>query len=207
MSIDKDKLDCACERLEIDTLNSSEYSFLIEYHYVMSTVAEALLTLEANRHTFGIYLPTLLGLQFELQTLIRKLSEEDTNIYSIEAFDEDDNIVTVDSNCLPLVLAIKRGFDSRFGELIDPYNENGKSIPLFVAMMSNPTLKMNFMFGQLLSTDQLRILVDHLKKMLVTAALNAHGDNNNASNCDNLNQNPFQSASNQLGSNIYLCYI
>lgn len=189
MSIGKDKLEYACLQLRVDPLDCNEYAFLCEYHNVMSLIAAALNTLESNRHTFGIYVPTLLGLQYQLQKLITHLSSEIENGYSMDIADDEENVKVAGSNCLPLAYAIKRGFDNRFGELIDPYNINGKSVPLFVAMMSNPTFKLNFMCLPLISER----LLKHLKEMLVCAAVSAYKDENQTEaddNCDILNPIP-----------------
>lgn len=197
LSIDEDKLEHACAQLRVDPLESNEYAFLREYRDVMALVATALETLEANRYTFGIYLPTLFGLQYQLQRLIERLSCENSRSYSIKIVDEEGNIKTVSSNCLPLAHAIKRGFDNRFGELIDPYNINGKSVPLFVAMMSNPSFKLNFMCLPSISEE----LFKHLKEMLVSAAINAYNDENQIQtddNCGHLNSISIPSAL-QLG--------
>lgn len=172
MSIDEDKLEHACVQLRVDPLDCNEYAFLREYHEVMSLVATALNTLEANRYTFGIYLPTLFGLQFKLQQLINQFSSENSRSYSIDIVGDDGNIKKVSANCLQLAIAIKQGFDNRFGQLIDPYNIDGKSVPLFVAMMSNPTYKLNYMCLPSIPED----LLKHLKEMLVSAAVHAYKD-------------------------------
>lgn len=200
LSIDEDKLEHACIQLRVPPLEPSESAFLIEYRDIMSLVASALYTLEANKHTFGICLPTLLGLQYQLQQLIKQLSSETSRKYSIKVINDEGEIVTVSSNCLPLVHALKHGFDNRFGDLIDPYNTNGKSTPLFVAMMSDPTFKLNFMCLSSIPEN----LFNHLKEMLVSAALSAIKDDDDQNqicadgNCDNLNPILLPSTS-QLG--------
>lgn len=188
LSIDEDKLEHACVQLRVDPLDGNEYAFLREYHDVMSLVASALNTLEANRYTFGIYLPTLFGLQFQLQRLINHFSSENSRSYSIDIVDDDGNIKTVSANCLSLANAIKRGFDNRFGQLIDPHNIDGKSVPLFVAMMSNPTYKLNYMCLPSISEE----LLKSLKEMLVSAAVDAYKDDDEnqiqaGDNCTNPN--------------------
>lgn len=172
MSIDKSKLELACIQLPVDALEPNEYAFLCEYYGVMSLVAGAMNTLEADRYTFGIYLPTLLGLQYQLRNVIEQLRNQSSRQYSIEIIDELGEMNMVSSNCLPLAYAVKRGFDNRFGDLIDPYNV--KSVPLYVAMLSNPMFKLNFMCLPSISEE----LFTHLKEMLVNAAVIAYEDEN-----------------------------
>lgn len=193
MSIDKDALENACLQLKIDSLDYDEYEFLREYHNIMSLVATAMQTLEANCYTFGIYIPTLLGLNYQLKKMIVHLSSKNYHDYDI---DNDGGKF----NCLPLVRAIKQGFDQRFGELIDPFSLSGKSIPLFVAMMSNPTFKLNFMCVSTISEQ----LLSHLKEMLVSAAIIAYNDeypSETHNNCDDLN-----SLSSALHPGTYICF-
>lgn len=185
LSIDEKKLERACIELRVAPLDCNEYAFLCEYHNVMSLVAATLHTLEANRYTFGIYLPTLMGLQYKLQQMINHLSNK--NIDSIETYDiaETEREKTTRSKCLPLANAIKRGFDNRFRELIDAYNK--KSVPLYVAMLSNPTFKLNFMCVPSIPGE----LFKHLKEMLVYAAINAYIDDNpTQADSDGVDQNP-----------------
>lgn len=208
MSIDENKLEQACIQLRVKPLDSNEYDFLREYHYVMSLIATALNTLEANRYTFGIYLPTLLGLQYKLQLLIKHLSNKDSPIYTIKIIDDEGEVQEVGTNCLPLTYAIKRGFEKRFGDLIDPFHI--KSIPLYVAMMSNPTYKLNFMCLPSISEE----LFDQLKGMLVNAAVIAYTDENKIQADDNdqfdnsgiVNVNPVEiEIQPTLQSGIYFC--
>lgn len=49
---------------------------------------------------------------------------------------------------------------------MNPFDENGKSMPLHVAMLSNPTLKMNYLG---VKTIPIRLL-NRLKDMLLKAA-------------------------------------
>lgn len=111
----------------------------------MSLVTTALKTLEADRYTFGVYLPTLIGLKLNLKALL------------------DKNLVF---HCIPLVHALHQGLESRFGELMDPFNENGKSIPLYIAMLTNPAYKMNFLGIKKISA----VLLNRFKEMLYDAS-------------------------------------
>lgn len=145
MSIDRAKLKSACLYLKIDPFDDEEYAFLEKYYSIISLVATALKTLEADQYTFGIYLPTLVGLELKLKGLL-------------------DDITLIE--CVPLIHALQRGFDLRFSQLMNPFDENGKSMPLHVAMLSNPTLKMNYLG---VKTIPIRLL-NRLKDMLLKAA-------------------------------------
>lgn len=176
MSIDEFLLDRACTELRVDRLTNDEYAFLREYHGIMSLISGAMQTLESNRYTFGIYLPTLFGLKYKLQNLI--------NAYQsvIDAMnDADGDKKEMKYKCLPLLIAIKRGFDSRFGDLID--SNNVKSMPLYVSMMSNPTFKLNFMACTSINPH----LFTHLKNMLSTAAIDAYKEEFNSNPVQNEN--------------------
>lgn len=144
--MDRTKLKSACLLLKIGVIEDDEYEFLLQYHSIISLVATALKTLEANRYTFGVYLPTLIGLKLKLQALY-------------------DDAMSFD--CLPLILALQCGLEARFGELMDPYCTSGKSVPLYIAMLTNPTYKMNFMGIKSVSQQ----LLLRLKEMLFSAAV------------------------------------
>lgn len=192
LSIDEKKLERACVELRVDPLDCNEYAFLCEYHNIMSLVAATLNTLEANRYTFGIYLPTLMGLQYKLQQMIHHLNNKNIERHNIEmdGIAEIEKEKATSSKCLPLANAIKRGFENRFGELIDAYNK--KSVPLYVAMLSNPTFKLNFMCLPSISQE----LFKHLKEMLVCAAINAYRDDHpTQANDDGVDQNTFSNLS------------
>lgn len=133
-----------------------------------------------------------MGLQYKLQQLIHHLSNKNIDSYNIEidGIAETERENTMTSKCLPLANAIKRGFDNRFGELIDAYNK--KSVPLYVAMLSNPTFKLNFMCLPSIPEE----LFKHLKEMLVCAAINAFKDDNpTQADDDGVDQNPFSNLS------------
>lgn len=192
LSIDEKKLERACVELRVDPLDCNEYAFLCEYHNIMSLVAATLNTLEANRYTFGIYLPTLMGLQYKLQQMIHHLNNKNIERHNIEmdGIAEIEKEKATSSKCLPLANAIKRGFENRFGELIDAYNK--KSVPLYVAMLSNPTFKLNFMCLPSISQE----LFKHLKEMLVCAAISAYRDDHpTQANDDGVDQNTFSNLS------------
>lgn len=145
LSINQAKLESACIHLEIDALDEEEYEFLLNHYRIISLVATALKTLEADKYTFGLYLPTLIGLKLKLSALLEK-----------------ENSV----QCVPLIIALQSGLESRFGGLMDPFNENGNSVPLYVAMLSNPTFKMNFLGIKKIPAN----LLGRFKDMLFKAA-------------------------------------
>lgn len=137
-------------------------------------MAIALKTIESNSYTFGLYLPTLFGLKINLQALI------------------DKNLVF---ECISLVHALQAGMEKRFGELMNPFASDKKSVPLFVAMLTNPRYKFNFMGLSSIPPN----LFNHFKKMLFSEARNMLNDNKDSngnfpvenSNIINVNGNRF----------------
>lgn len=132
--------------MEIPVFNDSEYEFLQNYQKILSLVAIALKTLEANKFTFGLYLPTLFGLRIKLNELANDLS---TNI------------------CYTLVTTLQDSFEVRLGSFMNPYDhdDTGQSTPLYLAMVSNPIYKMNYMgFSRIPS---------HILKRIQTILFNA----------------------------------
>lgn len=90
-------------------------------------------------------MPTLIGLELKLKDL-------SNNIALIE--------------CVPLIHALQRGFEQRFSQLMNPFDESGKCMPLHVAMLSNPTLKMNFLGLKTIPTR----LLNRFKDIMFKAA-------------------------------------
>lgn len=121
LSIDREQLERACTSLYIPTFDTNEYVFLIEYHKAITPVAVALKTLEANKYTFGMYLPVLKGLRSQLNSL-------------------KSSTVKL---CLPLINALDTGFEKRFSKLMDAFD--CKAVPLYLAMVSNPKYKLNYL--------------------------------------------------------------
>lgn len=121
MGINELKLKAACTIISIPILDCEDYEFLNEYMNVIRPIAEALKALEGNRDTFGSYLPTLFGLKFKLDVLKK----------------------TSFKFCEPLLENIVDGFNTRFSGMID--SNNPKSIPLYMAMVSNPRFKLNYL--------------------------------------------------------------
>lgn len=155
LSIDRNKLENACIELNIDPFTLDEYNFLRQYFEIINEVAIALKVLEGDKHQFGLYLPTLFGLRAVL------------NKYA-------DAATTKTPKCLQLAIALQTGFKERFGNLMDLSSPDGKSTPLYIAMITNPTYKLNFMGTRIIDP---RVL-NTLKDMLVTAALENERTNN-----------------------------
>lgn len=135
---DPSSLQVLLVALDIGAFTATQLEFLSEFVYVLRPVMRAIKYVQ-GRCFFGSYLPMLFGLRSELNS-------ENTLKY-----------------CEPLVLALREGFEKRLGHAMDP--ENPKSVPLFVAMITNPKYKMNYIPQNLLRANILR-----LKRMLLSAA-------------------------------------
>ena len=123
LSIDRDKLSAACRQLKIVPLDNDDMEFLLEYHSVIRPIAHALKILEGNVE-FGAYVPILIGLRLKLG----EMSDMQEHFH-----------------CGPLLKAVSDGFENRFGKLLDIYAVDSKWIPLYLAMLTNPKYKMNFL--------------------------------------------------------------
>lgn len=123
LSIPHERLEAACQQLNTSVLDDDDYIFLDEYVECITPIAVSLESLEANKYTFGIYLPILVGLR---ATFVR-LHEKDL------------------IHCKPLIRALQDGFETRFGEFMDIFNNSGRSAPLYLAMCSNPLFKLNYL--------------------------------------------------------------
>lgn len=121
---DVEKLKSACRQLKIDPLDEDDFVFLREYHSIVAPVAMALKTLESTQFSFGLYLPTLIGLRLKLGQL-----------------NQAQHLV----HCKPLIVAIQAGFERRFETVLDIYNNEGRWIPLYIAMVTNPRYKLNYL--------------------------------------------------------------
>lgn len=73
MSIDEGKLYDACILLSVPPFETSDYIFLKEYYLVMGLVAKALNMMQADKYTFGLYLPTLYALRIRLHEFLDKV--------------------------------------------------------------------------------------------------------------------------------------
>lgn len=139
-----------------------------EYFQIINKIAIALKTLEGNRHTFGLYLPTLFGLQ--------NILKKNANITTTETLE-----------CFELAKALDAAFERRFGQLMDINDPEGRSAPLYIAMLTNPQFKLNFMGSKTIQPNVLR----QLKEMLVSAAIQIEqsksssrlGEKSNDNNC------------------------
>lgn len=121
LSINEINLKAACTVLAIPVLDKEDYEFLHEYMKVIRPIAEALKALEGNRDTFGIYLPTLFGVKFKLDELSKSRLKF----------------------CKPLLHSVCNGFSTRFAKMMDL--NTPKSLPLYLAMATNPNFKLNYM--------------------------------------------------------------
>jgi len=114
-------LQTLCSALKKDALN--DYKFLTEYVTIIRPIVNAITILEGDKQMCGSYLPVLFGIQKRLDF--------------IESNDDAPII-----HCDALLQAVKNGLETRFSAMMDPFNV--VSIPLYVAMVSNPKFKMNF---------------------------------------------------------------
>lgn len=148
LSIDRNKLENACSQLGIEPFDTEEYNFLRQYFEIINKVAIALKVLEGDKHPFGLYLPTLFGLRATLS----KYANIDP---------------TENQKCTQLAIALRNGFNNRFASLMDVFSSDGKSSPLYIAMITNPKYKLNYMGTRVIDP---RVL-SKLKEILLTAAL------------------------------------
>lgn len=135
---DKSSFQVLMVALGIGAFTNLQLEFLEEFELVLRPVMRAIKYVQ-GRYYFGSYLPMLFGLQSEL------------NVEKPRKF------------CKPLVVALRNGFEKRFGDIMNP--ENPESVPLFVAMVANPKYKLNYVPQNLLTHNILR-----LKRMVLSAA-------------------------------------
>lgn len=140
MKIDSILLRSVCIELHISSLNQRDYDFLWEFLMVMRPIANGITFLEGDKQLFGAYLPTLFGIKTALSDMETELTY-----------------------CAPLLQAVNDGFNRRFGEMMDPFN--AKSVPLFIAMVSNPMFKMSYIPPSFMRASVIR----SIKNMLLTA--------------------------------------
>lgn len=157
LSFDVNQLALVCMRLGICTLNDDDYTFMGEYMKCMRPIAEGLTYLEGDKCTFGAYAPMLMGIRAELDAM------------------KDENF----RHCKPLLKAIRDGFKKRFGAKLDPYDV--ESVPLYLAMVSNPKFKMSFIPDGALSETRLvkikQIFLHACEKMKLDSATATPVDN------------------------------
>lgn len=163
MSIPRQMLEVACTRLNVDCFDDDEYKFLKQYHKVMSLVARALKVVESNKSTFGIYLPTLLGLRH--------------NLNAVKPFAD---------MCSPLILQLESAFEARFGNIMDKYDDSAEAVPLYLAMLTDPRFKMNCLGFASIPTHVRRFI----KTILLNACLtHGGGDDDNEEVVESAPQN------------------
>lgn len=148
----------------IEPFDAEEYEFLQRYYEIINKVRIAQKVLEGDRHPFGLYLPTLFGLRAML------------NKYANMALTEY-------KKCKPLAVALQNGFNDRFADLMDVFSSDGRSTPLYIAMITNPNYKLNFMGTRVIDP---RVL-SKLKEMLVAAALEINRVNKSCEKPDEKN--------------------
>lgn len=104
--------------------------------------------------------------------------------------------------CLELAKALEKAFEIRFGQLIDANNPEGKSAPLYIAMITNPQFKLNYMG---LKTIQPSVL-HQLKEMLVSAAIDIEKSKLSTHSCESSN-NIINTAAIEHGNSKYKLYV
>lgn len=116
-------LQTLCSALKIDALNENDYEFLTEYVTIIRPIANAITILEGDKQMCGSYLPVLFGIQKWLDFI-------------------ESNANAPIMHCDALLQAVKNGLKTRFSAMMDPFDV--VSVPLYIAMVSNPKYKMNF---------------------------------------------------------------
>lgn len=66
-----------------------------------------------------------------------------------------------------MIAAVSNGFERRFGPVMDLYNRDGLSVPLYIAMATNPKYKLNFLGMREIPTHTWR----QIRKILVAAGV------------------------------------
>lgn len=146
LKYDVEKLKTACHKIKIVPLDDDDFEFLREYHSIITPVAIALKTLESSQFSFGLYLPTLIGLRIKLGQLVQS-----------PLF-----------HCKPLVLAIQDGFETRFKKVLDIFDSEGQWIPLYLGMVTNPRFKLNYL--------GMRTIPSHISNKIRSILFNAGKD-------------------------------
>lgn len=173
---DKEKLEIACCQLKIDPLDDADFDFLREYHTIIAPVAIALKTLESSQFSFGLYLPTLIGLRLKLAQL-----QESSLIY-----------------CRPLIQAIQTGFEKRFQEVLDVSDGDCRWIPLYIAMVTNPRYKLNYLGLRAIPSE----LSDKIRKVLFNAGKEIMQEQNQKSGSPENENCTVNNASIEIGTRL-----
>lgn len=121
-------------------MTEDEHQFLLEYYEILTPVVCALKTLSANKFSFGLYLPVLVG----LNRVLNDMKNKDF------------------MHGMPLVIAFESGFQKRFFEFMDIFDEYGRSVPLYIAMAANPQFKLNYLGFQRISSHTSTRIFDML---------------------------------------------
>lgn len=141
LRIDRARLEALFIRLELGALSQENLKFLEEFTIVMKPIASGLDHLQSSHRTFGVYLPTLFGIKRDFESI---RSSQVLNY------------------CEPLLNAVENGFFKRFGSVMDL--NNVKSVPAYLATISNPKFKMNYIPTDILSHENVKKLVNILIK-------------------------------------------
>ncbi|XP_055307105.1 uncharacterized protein LOC129571338 isoform X2 [Sitodiplosis mosellana] len=120
LNIDQAKLDALFCHLKIAILDPTERQFLQEFLIVLKPIARGLSTLEGNRY-FGYNLISLFNIRAEIEHIVSSVRLK---------------------FCKPLLLAVRDGFFARFKDHMDM--NKPLSVPLYLAMLSHPSFKMNY---------------------------------------------------------------
>lgn len=184
-NLDRVAFAVACDVLQVSKLCDQDYQFLAEFAQVFKPVADSITQLE-GKVPFGCYLPIL----FTCRDALKDMYVSDALEY-----------------CGPLLVAVKDGFDKRFGHLMrlgDVYERpDPKAVPLFLSMITNPEFKMKCVPHDWLHRNangiaQIRnILLNAMKQIL-------QGENNSGHGGDNLSSNQ---SGNDAGAGISLFVI
>lgn len=180
-------LALACEALQIEKLCDQDYLFLQEFVIIIKPIANAITYLEGNVQTFGGYLPML----FSVRQTLKDLYINDDLVF-----------------CKSLLLAVRDGFDKRFAHLMRLSTvfdkADAKAVPLFIAMLTNPEFKMNFIpidwfHSNADGMNQIKLLLLNVMKQYLEEEKQQQQQNetekvNNSSPDDrtHANENPFE---------------
>lgn len=111
---------------------------------IILPIAVALKTLEGSSLPFGLCLPTLYGLRLKLGNMNGTLRF----VY-----------------CGPLLKAVSDGFEERFNSFLNIYDDEKRWIPAYIAMVSNPKFKLNYL--------GMRIIPSHISEKVRSVLYNA----------------------------------
>lgn len=139
LSKNTSKFDELVAELEIPPLTDTDKKFLNEYVKVLHPIARALDYLQANDCLFASFIPIVYSTKDEL--LEMKLPKEDKD--KIE-------------HCLPLLNAVLKGFDKRFGYLYE--FGNTECVPALIATITHPYFKLRWMKRHMKTDENLEAI-------------------------------------------------